>query len=211
MRTLLAVLGVVGVMVTSASPAQACTYIPPTPFVVDPSQVGVDTVPPTQVKVTTVSVYRDPYRSGASCWDGIATITVDTPADDRTSAEAIGFRMEVVDGTSPELYTNFYPGPVMGSPGESGQFLLYLPWSEPEPDPAVLPPIRFTVRITPMDAAGNPGPSTDVVVADPGGGDGGGCSASPGSRGIGLVPLVMLLVVATSFAGILRRRERVRG
>ena len=172
MRTLLVVLGVIGVMVAWASTARACTYMPPTPFVVDPSQVDVDTVPPAQVKVTTVSVYRDPYRSGASCWDGMATITMDTPVDDRTSAEAIGFRMEVVDGTSPELYTNFYPGPVMGSPGESGQFVLYLPWSEPEPDPAVLPPIHFTVRITPMDAAGNPGPPTDVVVADPGGGDG---------------------------------------
>lgn len=179
----------------AARPARACLYMAPTEHTVDPSMEGIDTTPPERVHIRSVKIYRDPERSpGLSCWDGYADIHIADPVDDKTPPEQMGFRYEVVDGTAPNLFPNFYPGPIKLHRGSKGYLSVFLPWMETEPDPAIIPPVRFTVRITPIDLAGNEGPPVDVVVQDPA--DDTGCNATGASGGLGLAWLIAGLLAA---------------
>jgi hypothetical protein len=194
--------------------AKACNYLPPEPLVVDPVEVAVDTTPPGALSVLSVVVTRDPSRHGMSCWDSSARITLVEPTDDRTAANDLAFLLEVVDGTSPQFLSTFFPGPrVLGSSREAGDFGITLPWMEDDPDAAVLVPIKFTLRITPIDRAGNHGPSTDVVVADPSVEKGdGGCNATGRDNRLGLTSLLLTSIFGAILASVLRRRtHRVGG
>lgn len=179
----------------AARPARACSYIPPTEHTVDPAMRDVDTTPPEPVQVRSLEVYRDPLRrQGLTCWDGYVYIKIADPVDDKTPPEQMGFRYEVVDGTAPDLLRDHFPGPVKLRRGGDGDFGVSLPWMEIEPDPAIIPPVRFTVRITPIDLAGNEGQPVDVVVQDPA--DDTGCNATGASGGLGLAWLIAGLLAA---------------
>jgi hypothetical protein len=194
----------------AARPARACTFVAPTQHQVDPSMEGVDTTPPERVRIRSVKVYRDPSRSpGLNCWDGYAAIRIADPRDDMTSPEQMGFRYEVVDGDAPDLFQCFYPGPIKLRRNADGDMVVFLPWMETEPDRTIIPPVRFTVRITPIDLAGNEGPPVDVVVQDPANDTG--CSATRASGGQGLAWLIAgLLAAMTCFRLIARGRSNVR-
>lgn len=190
----------------AARPARACTFAAPTEHQVDPSMAGVDTTPPERVRIRSVKVYRDPSRSpGLSCWDGYASIGIADPVDDMTPPKEMGFRYEVVDGAAPDLLPHFYPGPIKLRRGGEGYLKVFLPWMETEPDPAIIPPVRFTVRITPIDLAGNLGPPIDVVIADPADDDTG-CNATGTPGGYGLVLLMASLLAGVAWARLWRRR-----
>lgn len=182
-------------------PAYACNYVPPKEHTVDPSEIGLDLESPGQLVLSRVVVNRDPTRNGLSCWDGIAWIEVEEPTDNRTPPDAIGVLFEVVDGDPPDLYSNFYPGPIVLHRGASTKLGVSLPWSEPEPVGDDWSPIRFTVRIIPLDAAGNRGPPTDVVIADPPIDDGaGGCSTAHDSDRAGVATLLFPLLIGLLLA-----------
>lgn len=190
-------------------PARACSFIAPTAHTVDPSMDGIDSTPPEPVYVRSVRVHRADTRGGPTCWDGYVYIRIADPVDDKTPPEQMGFRYEVVDGTAPDLLWHFYPGPIKLRRGSEGDMGVFLPWMETEPDPAIIPPVRFTVRITPIDLAGNEGQPVDVVVQDPA--DDTGCNATGASGGLGLAWLIAgLLAVVVCFRGASRSGSIVR-
>ena len=104
---------------------------------------------------------------------------------------------------------NTTPGPINLRRGGEGDLKIFLPWMETEPDPAIIPPVRFTVRITPIDLAGNEGQPVDVVVQDPA--DDTGCNATGASGGLGLAWLIAgLLAAMACFRRCARGRSNVR-
>lgn len=194
----------------AARPARACSYIAPTEHTVDPSMEGIDTTPPEIVQIRSLKVYRDPLRrQGLTCWDGYADIHIADPVDDMTPPQQMGFRYQIVDGTAPDLLWTHYPGPIRLRRNADGDMSVFLPWMETELDPAIIPPVRFTVRITPIDLAGNEGQPVDVVVADPA--DNTGCNAAGASGGLGLAWLIAGVLAATAcFRRVARSGSNVR-
>lgn len=111
--------------------------------------------------------------------------------DDRTDAEHMGYRVEVVAGHAPSDPT-WPTGPVRALGGT-----LYFHWVDGGSDDQEA--VDFTLRIRAVDLAGNEGPPSDVRIRDDG--------SSAGCRVAGAgVDLSWSFVAALLFC--LRRRAR---
>jgi len=153
----------------------------------DPREVGVDLEPPGPARLQRLVVVRGMqaiFDGGPadSCneWEGQrgaqVLVHLDPPVDDRTPSREIGFRIELAGSHLP-------PGYRAGMSWEEGGWgsMVRLPWNERDDDDL----LDFTMRITPLDRAGNEGPTLEVHVRD----EGVGCSAAGG--GAGLLPLLV--------------------
>jgi hypothetical protein len=195
----------VGIAVGTLRPdlAHACEMAVPEEHEVDPAQVGVDVTPPDPPVVTTgVTRSYGPRSSGctesASSCDGFGSIEfiINDPHDDRTPAESLGYKIELVGGKAPPgLHVPDKPLRAFG--GEN----LFIHFSDPGPDDQEHFDAVF--KVTAVDLAGNESEPSAAVHATHAGGDTG-CALIAGRRRTPW-PAFMLAVVFGAWA---RRRAR---
>lgn len=178
-----------------APPAAACSMIGLVPWEADPDEVAADTTPPSALRVGQIHIWRGHANSaceGDSCADmGSIFVELDFE-DDRTPPESMGVRIVVVEGRTPA----FPQGPV-GTWFTQDAHGLHLSWMDGARDTQEA--LDFTLALTPIDLAGNAGPSVQVEIHDPGSG---GCGTSSGST---MPSILVLLALAARL--VLRRRE----
>lgn len=193
-RSLLCTLVAMPILV-AARPAEACSMIGLVPWEADPDEVAADATPPSALRVGDVRIWRGHANAaceGDSC-AGMGSIFVELGfEDDRTPPEWMGVRITVVEGRTPPL-----------TQGPEGTWFtqdahgLHLAWVDGARDTQEA--LDFTLELTPIDLAGNAGPSVQVEIHDPGSG---GCGTSSGST----MPSVLVLL-ALAARLVLRRRE----
>jgi MYXO-CTERM domain-containing protein len=191
-----------------APDASACSIPAPSELVVDTAEQAVDHAAPATVATVGVAVQRGraPKSEGcgsmaaSSCDDlGIVTLTPTAPADDRTDASALGYRVRLVAGALPDG-SSLWPKAVVPGVG-GGLALVWIDGADDEQEP-----VDFTVTVAAVDRAGNEGPaSAPVRVTD--GGSSGGCR----TRGAGDAASAGLVAMVVLAAGALARRRRQRG
>jgi hypothetical protein len=159
-----------------------------------------DEAPPAQVREVSVDVRRGRGPGGGGC-DGESSTScddlgrialhVEPPADDRSAPEAIGYRLELVEGELPEGVR--LPTEPVRPDGAS----IGLVWVDGADDAQER--VSFSLRLIPVDASGREGPPSEPVeVFDPG--QEVACSAFGGAGGAPLWLLALGL-------GVLRRRR----
>ena len=163
----------VGTLVVEAGNAQACSIAENTAHVVD-ANVEDDTAPepPTDVSV---SINRG-FDSGDGCGSNVVSscddigavqLQLNEPAtDDQATPAKIGYLVEVVDGTPPRG---------LSIPADAVRAFngtqLWFSWVDDSTDGQEV--IAFSVTLTPVDEAGNMGPSSDPIrIYDPGSAEG---------------------------------------
>jgi hypothetical protein len=192
-------------LVLGATDARACKPAPLPRHFVDSGRQATDAQPPALVGAPRVRVTRGMAPpSGTGCLEGsvggdcsdLGQVTIEVPAtDDQTPASEIGFRVMARSGQLP-------PGMALPSGdvrARDGQ--LHFDWLDGATEDH--PAISFVLAIAPIDAAGNVGPFTDVLVSD--GGSGGGCALASGRPRL-LPPALLLLF----WAGLRARPRRPR-
>jgi MYXO-CTERM domain-containing protein len=182
-------------VLASARPADACSMIGLAPWTADPDEVAADTTPPSALGVGEIRIWRGHANSaceGDSCADMGSVFVELAFEDDRTPPEWMGVRIAVVEGRTPP----FLQGPDGTWFTQDAQG-LHLAWMDGARDTQEA--LDFTLELTPIDRAGNAGPSVQVEIHDPGSG---GCGTSSGST---MPSWVVLLALATRL--LLRRRE----
>lgn len=184
-------------LVLLLGPTRAGAYrIINTPHELDPTEQELDHNPPGAVDVLEVRVHRGQgsERVGCAGWAwiedqgvGHVSIRVAPPADDRTPAESLGYRVELVSGQAPEgLLPGFDIRAYVGADG----VWLFLDWSDGETDEQE--PLDFELRLRAVDLGGNLGEAAQpIVVNDPG--SGGGCATGASSL-TGLAGFLALLL-----------------
>lgn len=182
-------------LLVAAPPAEACSMIGLVPWEADPDEVAADVTPPSALRVGDVRIWRGHANAaceGDSCAD-MGSIFVELGfEDDRTPPEWMGVRIAVVEGRTPA----FPQGPE-GTWFTQDAHGLHLTWVDGARD--MQEALDFTLELTPIDLAGNAGPSVRVEIHDPGSG---GCGTSSGST----MPSVLVLL-ALAARLVLRRRE----
>lgn len=100
--------------------------------------------------------------AATSCDDiGAFTLTFEAPSDNLSQPENIGYVIELVDGSLPSGVTLPAEPVRRNSSGE-----LFFAFKDDSTD---LKALNFSLRLTPIDEAGNLGPSTDPIrFSDPG-------------------------------------------
>ncbi len=151
-----------------AGPALACSFKSYRTHETAPDPE--DEAPPAQVRDVSVDIRRGrgpegggcEGESSTSCDDlGRVALHVVAPADDRTGPEAMGYRLELVDGELPDGVT-LPTAPVRPEGGVIG-----LTWGDGADD--AQESVSFALRIIPVDASGREGPpSAPIEVSDPG-------------------------------------------
>jgi hypothetical protein len=148
--------------------SSACLPMPLFPWEPDENEVGVDTTPPQAIVVRGVNISRSHLNEGCEggCGDELGSIWIEMElADDRTPPDRMGVRLLVVEGVAPVAIPDY---PVLAD--------IYVSWNDG--DGANQDEIDFVLEVTPLDLAGNEGPSTRIRVHHPGFG---GCATVPGS------------------------------
>jgi len=186
--------------ILDAREAQACKPSLPAKHVVDPGRQATDRQAPRLTMTPSVIVHRgvDPDLSacdrnptGDTCLDNGQLIIVVAATDDQTPAAESGFRLAVAGGRPPDgLHL-----PAHDVRALDGQIIL--PWADsatngPEP-------FSFALSVSPVDGAGNVGPSFTISVASEGDG---GCAVGGGGR-----PGTWLLLALLLFWAALRRER----
>lgn len=174
---------------SDAADAVACSLVPPEPHTVDPLLRAIDTTPPSAPRVTALRVRRGQGSMGcagaSSCDDlGFLTFELGDAGDDQTPLAELGYRFELASGTLPEgleLPSQAWR-PFVGEDGTRTLVLVWIDGATTFQDP-----LRFSLRLVAVDAAGNESDPTAVPVGE--GGDGG-CSHGPVSQW--LAPLFAL-------------------
>jgi hypothetical protein len=154
----------------SAPPASACS-IADYRHVLDETEQELDSTPPGVVEVLDVEVHRGRGPdceglggySATSCDDiGWISITVVPPADDRTPADEMGYRLSIVEGDLAGIICRDLD--VRAQDG-----VLHLHWIDGDTDDQE--PVDFQVVLQAIDLGGNLGPaSAPVDVRHPGSG-----------------------------------------
>lgn len=155
----------------------------------DPAEALVDFEPPGPARLRSLEVTRGMQAlfDGSpvdSCGErkgqrgAELLVHLELPVDDRTPSTEIAFRQELV---GPHLPPGYEAGTTFEEFTRNGT--IRLTWFERDDDDL----LDFTMRLTPLDAAGNEGPRLDVHVRD----EGVGCSAAGG--GPSLLPLLVAL------------------
>lgn len=134
----------------------------------DSTEVQNDKQPPAAVRINSVEVRRG-HSNPSGVWVedseiGSASIYITPPADDRTAAGLMGYRIVAVSGCLPnQLQLPRYD--VRAVTLRDGKSFLVLYWT----DGAIASPpaVLFQVSVAAVDRAGNAGPETIVEVRDP--------------------------------------------
>lgn len=183
-----------------ATPAAACSLVGPEVLLVDTSLEDVQ--PPEAPEITAIEITRGrgpqpagPGRSvSTSCDDlGIVSLSITQPDGGPDPDGDVGYLLELAEGTLADgmsLPTEPWLGPI-----------LTLSWIDGATDDQE--PFDALLAITPIDRAGNLGPTVTVELADDGVAAGTGCRTTPA------VPTGQLLVLAS--LGLLGRRRSRRG
>ena len=175
--------------------ARACDPFFPSPHMIDPAAVGVDTTPPQLDQPQVTGLHRIDNDAGPGCggkcgWDHGATL-INVATDDMTTVDRIGYRLTPVAGSEPRSNT-WHGQAIDGTLG--GMLMLF--WDSDDD-------FDFTLQVIAIDAAGNESAPQTVRLH----GDSGGCSVSRG-RANGLETLV---AVALALAALSFRVSRQRG
>jgi hypothetical protein len=94
---LLVVVALAGVVSTTR--AHACSFLGPTPHVIDATMIGVDRTPPILPQPTVATINRHDgtgCMSADSCGDFVSVKITNLASDDMTPADKIGYRLTVV-------------------------------------------------------------------------------------------------------------------
>src|SRR6187399_3520466 len=83
--------------------ARACEPAIPSPHVIDPAQVGVDTTPPQLGQPQVADIHRNDDESGCQpkCGSDYSASITNVVSDDMTPVNKIGYRLTTVSGTAP--------------------------------------------------------------------------------------------------------------
>jgi hypothetical protein len=181
------------------SPPAAACFAAATPHELDPQEQQLDSSAPGAVEVLAVDIHRGqgPDCSGLGQQSSLSTddtgtlaIRIAPPADDRTPAESMGYRIELLSGEAP---AGLLPDVDIRA-FEADRILLH--WVDGRRDDQE--PLDFSLSIRAIDLGGNLGPRSDAVEA-----------RHPGSSGCataGSAPLWALLIGLA----LLRRRRPSR-
>jgi hypothetical protein len=193
---------ILGVVQIAARPARACSLMSNPPHTLDAQAQASDSTPPGVPAVTVESITRGkgPVSSGcgqsASSCDDLGTVTLLVSAtDDQTSAENIGYRIELASGTLPSGLT--LPS---GAVRAVGGGRLFLVWSDGNTDNQEA--LSFSLAIRAVDLAGNQGQPATIQISSPGSGSG--CSVA--ARGLSSVWPTTIAILVGCY--LLRRRRR---
>lgn len=161
-----------------AAPADACsrTMLPTHSDWLSIAADTSDVVAPAPPEVEGVDVVRGEPGGSASCRDyGSIRITVARPEGDPDGEDAVGYRLEQVDGDMPPDFV-LYDAALLGP-----ELVVY--WPEVDPHP-----FAATLALIPVDAAGNEGAPVEVAVRDrwPVG-----CATAPGAGSAGWLGLAL--------------------
>jgi hypothetical protein len=175
---------VLGLVMLAPRRADACSYEDNRHYL-DPAEQGVDVTPPGPVIVGAIEILRGEDNTPGcgvtgSC-DGTGFIGFEvSSSDDRTPAELLGYRVELVSGTLP---AGALPLTALRADGA-----LVLRWDDGTSDHEAF---SAELRIVPVDLAGNEGLAATVTVADE---PPGGCRAGGGGGGafLGVVAVLLL-------------------
>lgn len=181
--------------------AHACSLMANQPHALDAQAQVSDSAPPGVPTVSVESIRRGkgPESSGcsqsASSCDDVGSIDLLVSAtDDQTSADSIGYRIELASGTLPSGLT-LPSGAVRAIGGR-----LFLIWLDGNTDQQEA--LSFSLSIRAVDLAGNVGQPATIQISDPGSGSG--CTVAARGLSIGWPTAVAILVGAF----LLRRRRR---
>ena len=187
MRALLVALGIL--LVPAA--ALPCDRVVPAEWEIDPAEAAIDDQPPSPAalaKLVVIRGVRPLFDAGLrdSCdagdgRDGEVRVYLDLATDDRTETWDIGYRIDLAGRHLPPGYR---PGSWIAPNGN----WIFLRWQERDDDD----PLDFTLRLTPLDRAGNEGPTLVVPVRD----DGIGCSSAGGDAGALPLAVAVLALAA---------------
>jgi hypothetical protein len=190
-----------GIFHMAARPAHACSLMANQPHTLDPQAQASDSTPPGVPTVSVESIHRGkgPESSGcsqsASSCDDIGTVSLLVSAtDDQTSAESIGYRIELASGTLPSGLT--LPSDAVRAIGGR----LFLIWQDGNTDQQEA--LSFSLSIRAVDLAGNVGQPATIQISDPGSGSG--CTVA--ARGLTLGWPTAIAILAGAF--LFRRRRR---
>jgi len=163
--------GVIVVLsLASAGDAVACSMIALREHVIDPAELGVDVTAP-EPPSATAGVSRSPGPDSAGCGktmstscDGSGTIhfAITPGADDRTSAEELGYSVRLVSGTPPAGLT--LPDKPLLAHGANELWVFF-----PDPGPDDQEPFDAVFELIAVDAAGNESAPSAPVRAEDGG------------------------------------------
>lgn len=187
-----------------AGSAEACSFAGLDPHVVDTTiEDSVLPEPPTDVSVL-VTRGRGPQSEGcgsstaSSCDDlGLIQLQLNEPAtDNQTATEKIGYLLEVVEDRPPGGLSL----PADAVRATNGTSLTFA-WPDDDTDGQEI--IAFSIILTPVDEAGNVGPSSDPIrVYDPGSTEG--CATA---RPAASLDAALLLMTLAGFGRAFRRRR----
>jgi len=188
-------LGIAGLAGAAATPtpARACSFAGPTPYVVDPSMQATDQVAPTLPPLSVARLQRGKETEGCSSvnsCDGIGTLAIAGVAtDDVTPATGIGYRFSVVAGALPPGFS--LPAGPTQIPISSDQ--IWLNWDDGRTNDQES--IDFTLQLVAIDRAGNESAPQTLRVTD----DTGGCAVAGQRvpyRGLAFAVVAALLLTA---------------
>ena len=204
MRLLLSAL-VALLLLAASRPASACSESEPRQYWPRPDLAATDTTPPTGVLVHGVIVRRaveplvpnaDPFQCGERNGSAARVRVEITPSTDDTSdSRDIGYLVEHVAGRIPRSFA-LPREPLVVEPAYRGEETKTLDIAVDDRDDDA--ELDFTLRLIPIDEAGNRGPPSEPFrVRD----EGLGCS----SAGTGPAPIALSLVALA----LTRRRRSI--
>ena len=187
----LVIAGIAGAAATP-TPARACSFAGPTPYVVDPSMQATDQVAPTLPPLSVGRLQRGKAMeacSGNSC-EGMGALAIAGVAtDDVTPETGIGYRFSVVAGALPPGF-RLPEGPTQITISDRQ---IWLNWDDGATDDQES--IDFTLQLVAIDRAGNESAPQTLRVTD----DTGGCAVAGQRapyRGLAFAMVAALLLAA---------------
>lgn len=194
--------GLLGLML-SPSPAAACSPAPSSyHFEPSPERYPGDVSPPGAItEVDPWSTGGEPGSGCDDCGDLPARLVLDIygAVDDQTPADQLGFRLTALDGDLPRLGFEQYG--VVSTNEDAGRVTVSITFFEA----GVIERDRSgTLRIEPIDGAGNVGPAFELVVYLNTEGEIIGCRAANARASQTLLPL---LFGGLAIVGLRRRRR----
>lgn len=188
-----------------SSRAGACSIAPIGEHTTDAAEAKIDITAPDKVGAITTTVERggsaeqgcSSTHSDSCAGIGVIGIHPTPPADDRSSAEHLGYVIHVRAGEAPMAIPAIAIRPF-------SEGFIALAWD----DPGGAAPIDFTIVVQAVDRAGNVGPESEPVrITDAGAVDDVGCRASGGGRSAVSFEWLLAVLVA---AGLCRRAATAR-
>jgi hypothetical protein len=172
------------------------------PHTLDAQAQVSDSTPPGVPTVSVESIHRGKGPQGSGCsqsassCDDIGTVSLLVSAtDDQSSAENIGYRIELASGTLPSGLT-LPSGAVRALGGGS----LVMVWIDGNTDQQEA--LSFSLTIRAVDLAGNVGQPATIQISDPGSGSG--CTVAGHGLTLGW-PSTAAIILGVF---LLRRRRR---